>query len=55
MKQPHKCIFCSAESTEVNTIEHIIPESLGNTEDILVNAVCDRCQNYFGKEVENYL
>lgn len=55
MKQPHKCIFCLAESTEFNTIEHIIPESLGNTEDILVNAVCDKCQNYFGKEVENYV
>jgi hypothetical protein len=38
-----------------NTVEHIIPESLGNTEDILIGVVCDKCQNYFGKEVESYV
>lgn len=51
----HKCIFCLNESNEFNTVEHIVPESLGNTEDVLSNAVCDKCQNYFGKEVENFV
>lgn len=51
----HKCIFCLKESSEFNTIEHIVSESLGNTEDILANAVCDKCQNYLGKEIENFV
>lgn len=38
-----------------HTSEHIVPESLGNADDLLVGAVCDQCQNYFGKEVENYI
>lgn len=51
----HKCIFCLEESDEFHTIEHIVPESLGNTDDILKNAVCDKCQNYFGQNIENYI
>lgn len=51
----HKCIFCLNESNEFNTAEHIVSESLGNTEDILYNAVCDKCQNYLGKEVESFV
>lgn len=38
-----------------HTCEHIVPESLGNTDDLLDGTVCDQCQNYFGKEVENYV
>ncbi len=51
----HKCIFCLEESENFNTVEHIISQSLGNTDDILRNAVCDKCQNYLGKEVENFV
>ncbi len=51
----YKCIFCLEESENFNTVEHIIPESLGNTDDILCNALCDKCQNYFGKELENFV
>ncbi len=51
----HKCIFCLNESGEFNTVEHIVSEALGNTEDILYNAVCDKCQNYLGKEVESFV
>ncbi len=50
-----KCIFCLREGDVFHTIEHIIPESLGNTTDILDGAICDQCQNYFGKEIENYI
>ena len=38
-----------------NTIEYIIPESLGNTDDVLNAGFCDKCQRYFGKEIENYV
>ncbi len=48
-------IFCLEVSDNFNTIEHIVSESLGNTDDILEKAVCDKCQNYFGREIENYI
>ena len=51
----NKCIFCLTESGDFNTIEHIVPESLGNNDDILEKAVCDKCQNYFGTEIEHYI
>ena len=51
----YKCIFCLTESDDFNTVEHIVPESLGNTDDIIKNAVCDKCQNYLGKEIENFV
>lgn len=48
-----KCIFCSKISGDSKTVEHIIPESLGNTEYILPKGVvCDKCNNYFAVEVE---
>ncbi len=51
----NKCIFCKESGDIFDTIEHIVPESLGNTEDILYNGVCDKCQNYCGREIENYI
>ena len=39
-----KCIFCS-EKGPYNTVEHIIPESLGNDDTLLANCVCDKCQD----------
>mgnify|MGYP001254166154 CR=1 FL=1 len=51
----YKCIFCLKESENFNTVEHIVSESLGNTNDTLRNAVCDKCQNYLGKEVEYFV
>ena len=48
-----RCLFCKAESATSNSKEHIIPESLGNTTSILPpGVVCDRCNNYFAREVE---
>lgn len=47
------CIFCKVESTSSKSVEHIIPESLWNTEQILpVGIVCDKCNNYFSRKVE---
>ncbi len=48
------CIFCF-EKGPYNTIEHIIPESLGNDHALLSDCVCDKCQNYFGREIEDFV
>jgi len=48
-----RCIFCKATSDECVSVEHIIPESLGNIEHLLPKGwVCDTCNNYFAREVE---
>ncbi|MCH5260230.1 MAG: hypothetical protein J1F18_10770 [Lachnospiraceae bacterium] len=47
------CIFCKQDSTSSKSVEHIIPESLGNDELILdAGIVCDKCNNYFSREIE---
>lgn len=51
-----RCIFCKADSSNSKTIEHIVPESLGNIEHILpAGVICDKCNNYFAREVEKPL
>lgn len=48
-----KCLFCKQDSTNTKSVEHIVPESLGNTTLILpLGYVCDKCNNYFAREVE---
>ena len=54
-KSKNKCIFCLESDTYFTTKEHIVPESLGNEDDILEDYVCDKCQNYFGREVESFV
>lgn len=49
-----ECIFCKNNGL-FNTIEHINPESLGNSDLGSENMVGDRCQNYFGKEIESFV
>ena len=46
-----ECLFCRSDGP-FRTVEHIIPESLGNDTDVLKGRVCDACQNYLGREVE---
>ena len=48
------CLFCLSNGP-FSTKEHIIPESLGNTDLLLEGFVCDACQNYFGKEIESFV
>src|SRR5688572_29918009 len=51
-----RCIFCKQSSDQSKTIEHIIPESLGNKEHVLPRGVvCDSCNWYFGTKVEKEL
>jgi len=48
-----RCLFCKQDSFDSNSVEHIIPESLGNTTAILPKGmVCDKCNNYFARKVE---
>ena len=48
------CLFCQSLGP-YSTVEHIIPESLGNDDLLLSDEVCDSCQAYFGKEVEQFV
>lgn len=50
------CIFCYKDSSNSKSVEHIIPESLGNKEHILPKGyVCDECNHYFAIKIENEL
>lgn len=47
------CLFCGSPSDESSSVEHVIPESLGNTTLMLPSGVvCDRCNNYFAIKLE---
>ena len=49
-----KCIWCKQNSDSSKSIEHIIPESLGNQKHTLPRGwVCDQCNNYFSRKVEH--
>jgi hypothetical protein len=48
-----QCLFCKVESSDSKSVEHIIPESLGNLSYTLPpGTVCDKCNNYFSRKVE---
>jgi hypothetical protein len=48
-----RCIFCKQDSCNSSSVEHIIPESLGNLSHVLPpGVVCDACNNYFSRKVE---
>ncbi|HBG41809.1 MAG TPA: hypothetical protein DDW85_10450 [Porphyromonadaceae bacterium] len=50
------CIFCHNNSDNSKSIEHIVPESLGNKHTVLWRgAVCDKCNNYFATKIEKEL
>jgi hypothetical protein len=47
------CLFCK-EGLSFKTVEHIIPESMGNDDLILRGQICDKCQNYLSQN-EQYI
>jgi hypothetical protein len=48
-----RCIFCKTDTKGSRSVEHVIPESLGNSTLVLPKGVvCDPCNNYFAREVE---
>lgn len=49
-----KCIFCGKDSSKSKSVEHIIPESFGNSTAVLPKGVvCDDCNNYIGRKIES--
>ncbi len=49
-----RCIFCKKESGRSKSVEHILPEALGNDKSVLPRGiVCDSCNNYFATNIEN--
>lgn len=55
-RESMNCIFCKGDSGGSRSVEHVIPESLGNTEHILnTGIVYDQCNNYFASKVEGPL
>lgn len=50
------CIFCHKDSSSSKSVEHIIPESLGNKHHYLPKGyVCDECNHYFAIKIEKSL
>ena len=48
-----RCLFCKEDSSASVSVEHVIPESLGNKSTVLPKGiVCDSCNNYFASKVE---
>jgi hypothetical protein len=48
-----RCIFCKKDASASRSVEHIVPESLGNEQHTLPpGVVCDSCNNYFASSVE---
>lgn len=48
-----RCIFCKQGSSSCQSVEHVLPESLGNSEHVLPpGTVCDSCNNYFAGNIE---
>lgn len=49
------CIFCQKAAGPFRSVEHIVPESMGNISGQRIlpkGAVCDPCNNYFATKVE---
>lgn len=48
-----RCLFCKNNSIESKSVEHTIPQTLGNTKLVLpAGFVCDQCNNYFSRKIE---
>jgi len=48
-----RCLFCKCPSDDSKSVEHIIPETLGNADHVLPRGtVCDKCNNYFSRKIE---
>jgi len=48
-----RCKFCKEDSSQSRSVEHIIPESIGNIAHTLPRCVvCDHCNGYFARKIE---
>lgn len=56
MELDTRCIFCLTDASASKSVEHVVPESLGNRSYVLpAGIVCDRCNGYFAVKVEKPL
>lgn len=53
-QHPKPCLFCR-DGGPFTRPEHIIPEALGNDDLVLRDEVCDKCNQYFGTDVEKFV
>ena len=54
-RKQHGCLFCGPRGVSFARVEHIIPESLGNTTFLLSEVVCDKCNQYFSKQEDYFV
>ena len=47
-----KCVFCESMTGPFTRNEHLVPESLGGEIILPSGLVCDKCNEYFGRNVE---
>lgn len=51
-----RCLFCKLPSDAATSVEHVIPQSLGNSQVILPRGmICDPCNNYIARKIEQPL
>ena len=50
-----RCIYCLASEGDFSAEDHVIPESLGNDELVLREAVCDACNNSLSRLEQSLL
>ena len=58
IKEPLPCLYCKSRDPEkFRAIEHVIPQAFGKygARTPVLNFVCDDCNGYFGKHLDDYL
>lgn len=52
----NKCLYCGRKDGKFSSVEHVVPESMGNKELILPKGiVCDRCNNGILAQLDKYI
>ena len=52
-ERPLYCVYCGTSTSETEDLEHILPESLGNKATLYPGAVCKKCNNSLGSNVDS--
>lgn len=49
------CLWCSKDTTEEKTKEHIFPECIGGIKTLPIGYVCNKCNNFFSHSIDRAL